>query len=153
MLQMNCFLEMINKQRKSTKTCFQAVPLLKVLTIANLLHITRRIWIFTLPGFWLCIMKLCCCDNSHWVKSVSIWSFSGPYFSALGLNTEIYFVNLRIQSVCGKTRTIKIQNRDTFYAVHYIKVQHWRSCHWLSSVSLYDHGDHIIGYLFFFFFF
>ena len=31
-------------------------------------------------------------------KSVRIRSFSGPYFPALGLNTEIYVVNLRIQS-------------------------------------------------------
>ena len=32
------------------------------------------------------------------VKSVRIWSFSGPYFLASGLNTESYFVNLSIQS-------------------------------------------------------
>ena len=30
---------------------------------------------------------------------------SGPYFPALGLNTEIYFVSLHIQSECGKIRT------------------------------------------------
>ena len=43
------------------------------------------------------------------IKSVRIRSFSGPYFPAFGLNTEICFVNLRIQSeimlyasfVCG----------------------------------------------------
>ena len=29
--------------------------------------------------------------------------FSGPYFPAFGLNTEIYGVNLRIQSECGKS--------------------------------------------------
>ena len=34
----------------------------------------------------------------HCVKSVQIQSFSGPYFPALGLNMEIYGVNLRIQS-------------------------------------------------------
>ena len=33
--------------------------------------------------------------------------FSGPYFPAFGLNTEIYGVNLRIQSECGKIRTRK----------------------------------------------
>ena len=33
--------------------------------------------------------------------------FSGPYFSAFGLNTERYFVSLRIQSECGKIRTRK----------------------------------------------
>ena len=33
--------------------------------------------------------------------------FSGPYFPALGLNTERYFVSLRIQSECGKIHTRK----------------------------------------------
>ena len=51
------------------------------------------------------------------VKSVRIRSFYGPYFPAFGLNTEIYFVNLRIHSERGKMRTRKIANTDTFYAV------------------------------------
>ena len=33
--------------------------------------------------------------------------FSGPYFSAFGLNTEIYGINLRIQSEYRKIRTRK----------------------------------------------
>ena len=33
--------------------------------------------------------------------------FSGPYFPTLGLKIEIYFVNLPIQSKCGKIRTGK----------------------------------------------
>ena len=32
-------------------------------------------------------------------------AFSGPYFPVFGLNAEIYFVNLRIQSDCGKITT------------------------------------------------
>ena len=48
------------------------------------------------------------------VKSVSILSFSGPDFPLVGLNIKIYFVNLRIQSECGKIRTRKTPNRDTF---------------------------------------
>ena len=44
--------------------------------------------------------------------------FSGPYFSAFGLNMEIYKVNLRIQSECGKIRTRKTPNRDPFHAVN-----------------------------------
>ena len=51
----------------------------------------------------------------HCVKSVHIRSFSDPYFSAFGLKTEIYSVNLRIQSECKKIRTRKIQNTDNFY--------------------------------------
>ena len=51
------------------------------------------------------------------MKSVRIRSFSGPYFSAFGVNTEKYGVSLRIQSECGKTRTRKTRNTDTFQAV------------------------------------
>ena len=38
----------------------------------------------------------------HCVKSVRIWSFSGPYFLAFQLNTERYSVFLCIQSECRK---------------------------------------------------
>ena len=51
------------------------------------------------------------------MKSVCMWSFSGPYFPAFGLNTERYSVSLRIQSECGKIRTRKFPNTDTFHAV------------------------------------
>ena len=34
-------------------------------------------------------------------------AFSGPYFSASGLNTEIYGVNLRVHSEYRKIRTKK----------------------------------------------
>ena len=51
----------------------------------------------------------------HVLKSVRIPSFSGPHFPTFGLNTEIYFVNLRIQTECGKIRTRKTPNTDTFY--------------------------------------
>ena len=53
----------------------------------------------------------------HCVKSVRIRSYSGPYFTAFGLNTERYGVSLRIQSNCGKIRTRINPNTDTFYAV------------------------------------
>ena len=39
------------------------------------------------------------------------------YFSAFGLNTEIYLVNLRIQCKSGKIRTRKAPNADTFYGI------------------------------------
>ena len=51
------------------------------------------------------------------VKSVRIRSFTSPYFPAFGLNTEIYRVNLPIKSECGKIRTKKTLNTDTFYTV------------------------------------
>ena len=50
--------------------------------------------------------------DDYCVKSVRIWSFSGPYFSAFGLT-----VSLRIQSEYGKVRTRKTPNTDTFHAV------------------------------------
>ena len=53
--------------------------------------------------------------TSHWVKSVRIRSFSGPYFPAFGQNTDRYA--RRIQSECGKIRTRKTSNMDTFHAV------------------------------------
>ena len=57
----------------------------------------------------------------HCVKSVRIWSFSGPYLPAFGLNTEFGLsldkVSHRIQSECGKIRTKKTPNTDTFHAV------------------------------------
>ena len=53
----------------------------------------------------------------HCVNSVRIRSFSGPDFPAFGLNTEIYRVNLRIQSKCEKMRTRKTPDTDTFHEV------------------------------------
>ena len=53
----------------------------------------------------------------HCVKSVRICSYSGLYFPAFGLNTETYFVSLRIQFDCGTIRTRITPNTGTFYAV------------------------------------
>ena len=53
----------------------------------------------------------------HCVKSVSIRTFCGLYFPAFRLTTKIYSSNLCIQSRCGKIRTRKTKNMDTFYAV------------------------------------
>ena len=52
------------------------------------------------------------------MKSVQIWSFSGPYFPVFELNTVIYCVNLRIQSEYGETRTKKTPHSDAFHAVY-----------------------------------
>ena len=42
------------------------------------------------------------------MKSVQTQTFSGPHFSVFELNTDIYKLNLRIQSKYGKIRTRKI---------------------------------------------
>ena len=47
-------------------------------------------------------------------ESVRVWSFSGPYFPAFGLNTEKYGVSLPIQFKCGKIRTRKLRIRTLF---------------------------------------
>ena len=54
---------------------------------------------------------------SHCIKIVRIRNFPGLYFPAVGLNREIYSVNLRIQSECGKIPTRKTQDTATFNAV------------------------------------
>ena len=45
------------------------------------------------------------------------WSYSGPYFPALGLNTAGYSVSSGIQSECGKKRVRISLDTDTFCAV------------------------------------
>ena len=52
------------------------------------------------------------------VKSVFIWSYSGPYFPACGLNMERYEISLRIQSKCVELRTRITINTNTFHAVY-----------------------------------
>ena len=56
----------------------------------------------------------------HSVKSVCIRSFSGPHFPAFRLNTKRYSASLRIQSECGKIRTRKTPNMDTFHATSFL---------------------------------
>ena len=51
------------------------------------------------------------------MKSVRSWNFSGPYFPAFGLNMGTYSENLCIHFECGKMRTRKILNTNTFYVV------------------------------------
>ena len=61
----------------------------------------------------------------HCVKSFQMQSFSGPCFPAFGLNTDIYSVNPRIQSKCGKIPTRKILYLDNFYAVQLSVTYQW----------------------------
>ena len=53
----------------------------------------------------------------HCANSSRIRSYSVPYFPKFGLNTERYFVYLRIQCECGKIRTRITPNTDTIDAV------------------------------------
>ena len=57
-------------------------------------------------------------DLIHSVWKVSKYGVnSGPYFPVFGLNTEIYRVNLRIQSETGKYGPEITPYLDTFHAV------------------------------------
>ena len=60
--------------------------------------------------------------NHNCVKSIRIWSFSGPFFPGFGLNTVRYSASLHIQSECGKVRARKTPITNTFYAVHTISL-------------------------------
>ena len=53
----------------------------------------------------------------HYVKSVRVWSFSSPHFPAFVLNTERYGVSHHFHTECGKIRTRKTPNTDTFHVV------------------------------------
>ena len=53
------------------------------------------------------------------MKSVRILSYSSPHFPVFRLNTERYYVSLRIQSECGKLRTRITPTTDTFYVELY----------------------------------
>ena len=50
------------------------------------------------------------------MKSVRVRIFPGPYVPSFGMNTERYSVFPCIQSECGKIRTRKTLNMDTFHA-------------------------------------
>ena len=51
----------------------------------------------------------------HCVKTICIWSYSGPHFSTFGLNTERYRLSLRIHSECEKIRTRITPSTNTFH--------------------------------------
>ena len=57
-------------------------------------------------------------------KSVRVRNYSGPHFSAFGLNAERYSVCLRIQFECGKMRTTITPNTDILYAVMKVQINH-----------------------------
>ena len=101
------------KKRWILKESMEKNFLIDPLTTNNAIH--RKSLTSTLD--WHGAISYFSVSNLHCVKSVRIWSYSGPYFAAFGLNTERYFVSLRIQSECGKMRTRITPNKDSFLAV------------------------------------
>ena len=103
---LRCFAGLVKKVNSKDTRIKSLIWLKLVVTTPKLIHI----------GVML-ISKLRIFLVLHCVKSVRIWSFSGPYFPAYGRNTERYSVALRIQAECGKIWTRKHPNTYTFYAV------------------------------------
>ena len=68
-------------------------------------------------------------QRKYCVKSVRIWSFSGPYFPAFELNMERYRVSLRIKSKYRKIRTRKTSNTGTFHIVKVKKSKYFKVIH------------------------
>ena len=60
--------------------------------------------------------------------------FSSPYFPAFGLNTERYFVFLRVQSESGKTRT-----RKNFIFGHFSRSVKFFKSHFVNNFYKYIH--------------
>ena len=60
----------------------------------------------TLSDWYTAHISIVWNTNTAW-KASKYGVFSGTYFPAFWLNTERYFVSLRIQSKCGKIRTRK----------------------------------------------
>ena len=67
-------------------------------------------------------------ERIHCVKSARVRNYSGRHFPAFGLNTERYFVSLRIKSEYGKMRTRITPNTGTFHAVYSFKQCHQQFC-------------------------
>ena len=79
-------------------------------------------------------------NKLHCIKSVRIRSFSGPYFRAFGLNTEIYFVDLRFQTECGNIRP-ETSNTDTFHALFSPIILSPANCHTCNSCTFLICGN------------
>ena len=108
---------LINFIRLSEDKNFNISKIFKIFNIhgqvgIELLNILRlgfsllRKWKFK-NNFEDTINTLYSCSNEHCVKSVHIWSCSGPYFHA----------SLRIQSEWGNIRTRITPTTDAFHAV------------------------------------
>ena len=107
LLKVSCFAWLEKKQKKFTKIYFLRF------FMVSLIHFQFLLFFLFSLCYYSCFCKFKVCFL-HCVKSVTIRSFSGPYFPGFGLNTERYRVCLRIPSECGKMGTGKTPNTDIF---------------------------------------
>ena len=80
----------------------------------NILFSVRSIYIHIFIFIAVTAITLFPLLPKKFLYSEFFWS----YFPAFGLNTEIHFVDLCIQSNCGKIPSRKIPNTSTFYTVY-----------------------------------
>ena len=86
--------------------------------------------VWEMSYFWCLITA----NFVHCIRSVRIWGYSGPQFSAFGLNTERYSVSLCIQSKCGKMRTRTTPNTDIFQALYDTTSISVRKINWIWKI-------------------
>ena len=82
-------------------------------------------------------------SHLHCMKNVRIRRFSSQYFPVFVLSTEIYRVNLPIQSQCEKIWTRKTTNTDILYAVLTVKIYWWWRQSWLYTANE-SQANHLI---------
>ena len=86
------------------------------LSIVQLHHSRTVVYVCTLNSVNLVYLVYYGLKVQALHKKCLIRVFSWLYFPAFELNTERYGISLRIQSKCGKIRTKKTPNMDTFHA-------------------------------------
>ena len=78
----------------------------------------RRFMLTRCPLLMVSVLKICFLVTWHWVKSVRIRRFSGPYFPAFGLNMERYGIRtkygLKVSPNAGKYGLEKLRTRTLF---------------------------------------
>ena len=81
----------------------------------------------------------------HCFKSVQIRSFSGRYIPIFGLNTEIYSINLRIQSEYGKIRILKrLKSKFSKFAIVPRKVQRGKTIEVICDCNRTQTHNHLV---------
>ena len=78
----------------------------------------RRFMLTRCPLLMDSVLKISFLVTWHWVKSVRIRRFSGPYFPAFGLNMERYGIrtkySLKVSPNAGKYGPEKLRTRTLF---------------------------------------
>ena len=106
-----CFIKVVNGpiqwiSLKTVKFALDELTVLEIFLIKREMN-TGEIWCSTCWKWYIFMYTANFINKFRVLLYLIIWSFFGPYFPVCGLNSEIYFVNLRIQSEYAKTGTRK----------------------------------------------